>query len=186
MEPCRPWLCQGDVFERIPIVTTRLNGNEITFIQEQGTALLLTEGCQLDKRLRNGQPKATRYQFAPLHAIEGCDLGPDIIGRLERQEVNPPELVYVDDIGDGEAAFGMLSEAFMIPSAFFAPDSQNFTGVPGADPADPHHMVATRNGDRLASMSERERHLLQSKMALYWTKHELPEYVGSEGENHPE
>jgi hypothetical protein len=177
VETPKPWLCQGDVFSDVPLVVASYENGEVGFTATTGPALLISEDCQIDKRTsRAGKPKpANFFQLVPVRALSRNQLGSDLVRRLLDGDRNPPALVYLDDVG-GNEALAVLSESFPLPSAYFELDVEDFTGDPRHDPNDPDpvHVVARRPGlHRVAAMSEAERHLLQEKLAFYWTHAEL-------------
>ncbi len=127
-----------------------------------GPALLLTHGCQLDKR------GLSRLQFAPLLAVDAASVTPSNIGQLRNKWLTPPEGIYIDDVGDGQPAIALLGQGFMIPATYFALDLVDFTDNPESDPEQPFHAVARANDDRTVTMEPAESALLEFKMAAYW------------------
>lgn len=170
MEDPKPWLCQGDVFQELPLVLASLGTSGVEFdTGTTGVALLLTNACQLDKRRGDGTPSVSRLQFAPVHALADSGLSEGIIGQLRGGWLSPPDAVYIDDPGNGEPAIALLSEAFTIPATYFNLTVADFAGIAGSDPEDPHHAVARSHGDRARTMTEVERQLLHYKMSAFWT-----------------
>ena len=172
---CRPWLCQGDLFESVATIVVRQDFSEaVEPLVDEGAALLLSEGCQLDKRRSNGKPHIPRLVFSPINSLVSAMLGPDIEGRLRRGEVAPPGVVYIDNVGDGTEGVALLSEAYPIPAPYFALVSEDFSAHDEADPKDPFHMVAQRHNERRFTMTDDEVYLLHSKIAAFWTGTVLP------------
>jgi hypothetical protein len=176
VEEIKPWLRQGDVFEEMPLVTVRFAAERLDFVPGIGAAVLLTEGCVLDKgrTSRSGAYRPTRLQFAPLYpAAKAAALGDDRLRRLRARELKPPEFIYVDDVGDGQECFALLGEAFPVLSAFFDIELRDYTNDPESDPDDPFHACPKVNDTRTCSMSADDRLLLQRKMAFYWLHAEI-------------
>lgn len=168
MQVPRPWLCQGDVFRSVPIVYPRQVDDQIKFESRSGAALLLTENCQLDKiGPGEGQPAIRRLVFAPIWPLTA--LATSMQRLLREHQVNPPEGVYLDDIGVGQETTALLGEAYQLPASYFSVSIQDFHGTPGLEP---HavRLVANRNADRLCSMTTAERLLLHDKMTVFWTR----------------
>ena len=177
MEPPRPWLCQGDLFTDVPIcgvVLDSLVGVRFSTVHN-GTAILITEDCQLDKRTSRAQrPKISRLQFAPVHDLPTAGLDVDTVRRLRSGDKQPPEAFYLK-LSDEQEGVVFLGESYPIPAAYFRLESKDFSDDPGADPADPFHVVPTANDSRALTVDPAERRwLLQEKMAWYWTHMNLP------------
>jgi hypothetical protein len=176
--PPRPWLCQGDLFDNIPICLVEQVGDlgiRYRTDPEPGTAVLVTDSCQLDKRTSSaGRVKISRLQFIPVHDLSSADLASDVVVLLRRGALQPPEAIYVN-LGSGQEGVAFLGESYWIPASFFVLESRDFTGADDADPADPFHVVATRNGSRALTMDHTESRLLREKLAYYWTNSLLPD-----------
>ena len=132
-------------------------------------AILLTEGCQLDKRdIVNGAPvhRITRLTFAPLRPIDDFEPHDQELLRA-LHTIDPPEGIYLDDV-EGEECAAMLGEAFWLPAAYFSPQIADFSGTPDIG-LDPMRLVAGTNDDRVCGMSLAERILMQDKMHVFWT-----------------
>ncbi len=168
MGPSLPWLRQGDVFEDIPWVAGVHEGDVIRAAVGAGAALLITHGCQMDKRTNSGRPKAERLQFLPLHPTE--NLNPDSRGRLRRLEVNPPEAIFVGELPDGQEAFGLLGEACTLPASFFGVELEWFEDHPEADPTNPYHLVARRHACRLGTLDDAQLQVMHQKMLVFWAR----------------
>lgn len=176
MEPNRPWLCQGDLFAEVPICEVSLDSLVGVRYRTRGngTALLITDDCQLDKRTSKAQkPKVSRLQFVPVRDLVEQQLGHDLERRLRAGEVQPPEVVYLP-LSDGLEGVALLGEAYHIPASYFSLEVVDFSGQAGADPEDPFHVCPTRHDSRALTLSNDERRLLQEKMAWYWTHMKLP------------
>jgi hypothetical protein len=158
-------------------VTAILDGDNVRFVSEIGPALLLTEDCQIDKRTSSGKrPKpASRFQLAPIRLLDINHVGHDRVTRLRAGDLNPPEMIYLDDAGTGEEAMALLGESFPLPSAYFQLELRSFDDHPdNVDDDDPMRMVAGRPGlQRSRTMTAPERQLLQAKLAFYWTHSSL-------------
>ena len=104
MRPAYPWLCQGDIFEQVPIITFGRNeAGTYNFKSDFGAALLLTENCQLDKPHQAGeQLRISFFQFAPIVPFKTSNISASIRGQLRSQRhTNPTGLVHIADVGDG-------------------------------------------------------------------------------------
>lgn len=166
----RPWLAQGDVFADVPIVLTGVDDRgDVSVTQQRGPALLLTYDCQLDKATRQGVPKVSRLHFAPLIAVATQDASRQSL--LRQKSVTPYEAFYLGDCGrpTGEA-FILLSEIYSLPAALFAFELRDASAIdPAANTAD-RYLVLTADDNRIGSLDDDERTLLQDKHNLFWTQ----------------
>ncbi len=176
MEKHRRWLCQGDLFLSIPLCVASFDRSiGVMYGTREGTGLLVTDDCQMDKRTsRAKKPKATRLQFVPVHDLADAGLETDTVRRLREGNVQPPEAIYLR-LDDHKEAVAFLGESYPIPSVYFALESQDCSSEPGSDPTDPFHVVPTENDTRALTMNAVERRLLQAKLAFYWSHAELPD-----------
>ncbi|MGC2192648.1 MAG: hypothetical protein WA751_09975 [Candidatus Dormiibacterota bacterium] len=147
----------------------------VVFGTQSGTALLVTDDCQMDKRTGRAQkPKITHLQFVPVRDLKSVRLEEDTVTRLRDGDLQPPGAIYLELTADLEGV-AFLAESFPIPAQYFALESQDFSAEPGSDPADPFHVVPTQNDTRGLTMTAEERRLLQQKLAFYWSHAELPD-----------
>jgi hypothetical protein len=137
----------------------------------RGPALLITYSSAIDKRIGNSnRPQASRLQFCPVHDIDSLPLDENRQRQLRAGQRDPSEAVYVK-LDEDQEGVALLSEAYTIPTSFFALESREFTGHPDADPRDPFHMCANENDDsRVLSMEQAELEVMLKKMAFYWTR----------------
>jgi hypothetical protein len=174
LAPQRPWLCQGDVFELLPWVLTRLVDGEVKPYGDSGGALLVSDGCQIDKRDNSGPLPITRIerlQFAPLRAVD------DLRNQDHRQRVrnlnpNPPEPVYVGEVPGFEGDyFAALSEVYDLPAAYFDPELKDRTGDLQLEPDDPDpwRLMIRDHDTRVGSLADDLLKSMRRKMILYWT-----------------
>jgi hypothetical protein len=168
MRPCYPWLSQGDVFNNVPVIFSRLDvAGRVHFAEEVGPAMLLTEGCALDRRQEGNSSIVRRLQFAPLRAVDS--FSPRARELLHQLQINPPEAIYLDDVA-GQDAVVLLGDAYPIPAAYLRPELRDFSGHQEiAEGTDAMRLVATTDPERICTMGETERLLLHDKMTVYWT-----------------
>lgn len=159
-----PWLCQGDVFSDVPIVSVS-SSTKIDVHVDRGAALLPIENCQLDKRRRNRTSAVLWLQFLPLPDLN--DAEPNLRQRLLAREVSPPSTVYVGKASSGEELYGHLGEAYPLPPAYFGLEMQSFEGNIFADAADPYHVVPTVNDSRIGRLTDTWLRTLHHKMWGY-------------------
>lgn len=155
-----PWLCQGDVFESVPLPGAGA----------WGPAVLLTHDCNLDKASGKGDVAIARIQFAPL--IDTAS-NPSLRGQLRKGSLNPPEAVLVGKLPAGWEGFLLLGEMFTLPADHFEPELVTFPPGPENPEPDFPHLRCTREGNRLARMEEVAIRLLHEKMVLFWTRQQL-------------
>ncbi len=171
MRECYAWLSQGDVFVEVPIVRPRHVGDGVTFFPNQGPALLLTYGCVLDKRTHSNppRPQSSRLQFAPVRSPESANLGAQRMTLLrDGGEISPPEAIYLD-LRDAGECVALLSDAFTLPTSYFALEIEDFSGHQGCDETDPFHAIARQHGERAETLTSEELHLMHLKMNVFWT-----------------
>lgn len=169
MESTRPWLAQGDVFSKIPVLDLALQGQALAASLPQGPAVLLTHDCGMDKCNADGTPKLERLQFAPVRSISA--LPKDRVGNLRaaKDKVAPFEALWLGDLGVLGESFLLLSEPYFLPSEYFgtrcvqyeeaADDGSN---APRGTPLVEDSRIGKIPGDRLT--------FLRRKMIAYWTR----------------
>jgi hypothetical protein len=165
-----PWLCQGDVFELLPQLVADLSADrQVRASIDVGPALLVTNGCDLDKPngRRDAQPRIERLQFLPIRDLRQQEENRQRMARSA--ELLPPEVVYVapEVAGVGEG-FCLLSEMYSLPAGYFDPRLREFEH-PEAEPGKAH-LEATAHGNRLGRLGTAEVDLLQSKMVAFWPR----------------
>lgn len=171
-----PWLRQGDVFRSIPWVLSRLVGAEVeAYVAQDGGALLVTENCQMDKRIKSESGFVTRLdrlQFAPLRLVEDIP-NPDIRRRIRQLNPNPPDPVFVGDVlPDQGDWYASLSEIYDLPAAFFGAVLRNHTGDVDLEDDDPWRLVAAQHDTRAGTLPADRLHSMRQKMVIFWTKHD--------------
>lgn len=162
------------MFTTLPWVEVKDDGGQLTAnASGRGAAVLLTHGCQLDKVGRSGRPGPQRLVFAPIHSLSSADLGSDYERRLRRRDLHPAEAVLLDFGSSREEAVAFLSEAYMVPSSYFALELHDYGGHEGADPRDPNHATPTRADSRSHTMDDEELALLHRKSAYFWARADI-------------
>ena len=165
----RPWLCQGDIWESVPIVLPAINASgalEVT-CDQAGPALLATHGCDLDKATGSGRSKIERLQFMPLLALSQQDRNRQAL--LRREQINPPEAMFVGSVPSIGDAFCLLSEMYWLPARWFDPELISYDDHPDAEEGS-RYLTARHNGDRLGRLEDERVHLLHQKMRAFWTR----------------
>jgi hypothetical protein len=176
VRPHDPWLSQGDIFASVPIPTCRLKSGRVIFgTDEGGPAVLLNDGCILDKR-SGGLPALKRLNLAPLHSMADQGYSSRKAAALRNREINPPDPIYVNvqealDIDQDGEAIALISETYALPANYF-------DLVPLEDPADEEDgyragIARTNRDTRVLTMEAAEVRLLQEKLALFWSGIEL-------------
>lgn len=171
MEQQYEWISQGDVFRSVPLArVTWMNGRH-KVSEQMAPAVLLTHGCDLDKRTGKGATRIETLQWLPLRSTEGVDQ--QRLAILRKKLDNPPEAFYLGDVpGLSWEAFTLLSEVCSMPAAAHQPEMQSFEGMCGADKSDPNHLVFGRHSDRLGRLDSDQVALLYRKVTLFWTRGE--------------
>lgn len=172
MKTVCPWVSQGDIFEAVPQCRWEVAPGSLVVVTDVGPALLVTHGCQLDKRSRSGTPQIKNLQFLPLLDVEEADTNRQAV--LRRDDLQPPEVMYLGEMPGGWEAYVGLSEMYTMPAAFFEPRLEVFAGDPRADAEDPNHLVLDAHDRRLGRLSGERLRCLYDKMALFWMRMELP------------
>lgn len=169
MLPTKPWLCQGDIWESVPILVPDVDttGELRATCDQEGTVVLATHGCVLDKATRSGQSTIERLQFLPLLALATQDRNRQAL--LRREEVNPAEAIFVGDVpGIGEA-YCLLSEIYWLPARWFDPELVSFDGHPDAEEGT-KYLTARSGGTRLGRLEDERVSILHQKMRAFWTR----------------
>ena len=171
MEEPLPWLCQGDVFRDVPILDVDLAGrSDLRPRLRQGPAVLLSHGCAIDKRRRNGDLQVERMQFASLRLV--TELPNDRQGslRAKAQEIAPFEVMYLGALEHIGEVYLTLSDPYYLPASYFELSVENYAEHPSADQSDPTHVRAAINDDRIARLDESQIELLHQKIIAFWTR----------------
>lgn len=151
------------------MVTVDLGGR-LRLEQDVGASLLVTHDCDLDKPLskNNRGPRIERMQFLPLRDLTRLDETRQKLVRA--QSIQPPEPVYVGGPvqGVGEEAYGLLSELYYLPAAYFSPTLEEWDH-PEAE-AGQAHLKASSHQRRIGRIEENQLGLLQRKMAAFWPR----------------
>lgn len=170
-----PWLCQGDIFELLPQIVVTVNSlGRVHVEQDVGASLLVTHDCDLDKPLSKDQPttpRIERLQFLPLRDVASLESQRQDLVR--RPSVTPPEPIYVEGPvpGVGAEAFGLLSEIYYLPAAYFRPvlverpHPEAQVGVA--------HLVAEAHHNRVGRIEESNLDLLRRKFAAFWPRFDV-------------
>jgi hypothetical protein len=170
---CQPWLRQGDVFEDIDWFRPIVTDEGLTVPRAHGAGLLITEGCQIDKRSGGRMKPDLRLTFLPVRGLESVENG-NLRLSLLRGEDNVFDAIYIGDV-EGDQVYGHLSEAFSIPASYFGAQTVDYSDHPGADPDDPHHLTLADNWVRLMTMDDAWLRVMHRKMWVYWTHLDLTE-----------
>jgi hypothetical protein len=153
------------VFQLLPqvVVDMDLLGS-IKATVDYGPALLITHDCDLDKP-RGTVPRIERLQFLPLRDLQQQDGNRQTLARSPN--VQPPEPIYVGDVTGVGEAFGLLSEAYNLPAAFFTLSLEGFPNHPEAD-AGTRYLVAGSHANRLGRLEGSAVELMQRKISVYY------------------
>jgi hypothetical protein len=139
---------------------------QVTTEIEIGASLLVTHGCDLDKPA-GSQPRIERLQFVPLRDLSYQTK--DRQDLLRRRHLAPAEAIYVGQVAGVGEAFGLWSEMYSLPAAFFRLALVEFPEDERAE-AGKLHLVAGRHGNREGRLSDEDIDLLHKKMAAFWPR----------------
>jgi len=155
------------VFESVPYVHL---APPRRLVNEEVSALLVSENCQIDKRTARGLPRPNqRLLFLPVRALESFD--GSYRSKMLRGEVQPPEAVYLGE-HEGQKLAAKLGEVFSLPAAIFSPASVDFSSHPEADEVDPFHMTVHVRWTRLMTMEPDALTTMHRKIWLFLTGRE--------------
>jgi hypothetical protein len=167
LESCKEWLCQGDLFANAPILqaqSTLLEPKPLIFY---GVSLLVTHDCQLDKRNTRGDAQINWVQFAPVRPMSDLRADQKVKNDLRDGRLIFPEAVFIEGSHIDEDCVVLLSEMYSLPASYLGIEMREFAAQADEDPL---RAVATRNAERICTMSEEERKLLRAKMIMFWTR----------------
>jgi hypothetical protein len=175
VQPHSEWLCQGDIFAQVPIVRTFIEsgtegGDGGSTLAVDGPvlvpAILITHGCELDKRTRGGMSKVRYLHFLPLRAMGIQD--PNLQRALRAERVAPAAVLFVGDVpGIGET-IAHLAEVTTVPAAYFTPQLR-IPGDPVAQPDD-MYLYPRSHDSRVGTLAKDRQALLRNKLAAYWSR----------------
>lgn len=167
MEDHAAWLCQGDVFQQLPIfrfVVTN-NGIDIERTRDIGAAILLTEGCQLDKKSQ-GISTIETLSFAPIYALDDSIISDSDHQRILRNgRKKLYGVLYVSDAGDGGEGVAFIRDTYGLPASYFGLQLQDF----GVDGQKDLRARAMSNDSRSGTLDAEERDLMRWKLAAFWS-----------------
>jgi len=167
MEDHAAWLCQGDVFQQLPIFRSVMtkNGIDVEQTRDIGAAILLTEGCQLDKPFQ-GKSSIETLSFAPIYALDDRNvplLDHQNLLRSGKRKLHG--VVYVTNAGDGGEGVAFFRDTYGISASYFDLQLQMFEGDDQSEP----RAVAVSNDRRSGTLDADERDLMKWKLAAFWS-----------------
>lgn len=151
--PNDAWLSQGDVFGNVPCPVPAVGHEPFGWQTEMRPALLLTSGCQLDKR------SLERLHFAPLISL--ARLAPHEQALVMNDKLTPYDTLRIALYG--EEHFCRLSHTSWLPVEHFG--ASTFVEVDASEPKRRCLPEATR----LGSIAPARRDLLLLKLSAFWT-----------------
>lgn len=162
------------MFELLPqiVVSVGVSGT-IASSTEVGPCLLVTHDCDLDKpkgRAADAPPRIERLQLLPLRDLDAQPK--DRRDLLRRHELSPPEAIHIGHVAGVGDAFGLFSEMFYLPAAFFVLSLIEFPDHPAAE-SGKRHCVATRHGNRAGRLTSDHLELMRRKMAAFWPRFDV-------------
>jgi hypothetical protein len=134
-----------------------------------GPALLVTNGCDLDKprsKRADAPPRIERLQFLALADLAQQDATRQQLAR--KRELAPAEVVYVGEVPGVGEAFGLLSEMYYLPAELF--DLELRTSDHEAAERGKRLAHARSHGSRVGRLSAKDVDLLGLKMAAFWPR----------------
>ena len=174
MEDPKPWIRQGDIFRRVWRVVRTVDDGIIKNTTSQESALLVSHGCDLDKKDASGHPAIVQLIFAPISlATNFPKLDAGLLRKLKDGAISPPSLVYIP-VEDGQAeTVANLGQTFFVPAEYFEPRLQDFTGRPDLEDDTTTRLVLGRTVERTGTLSESEVAILHNKITVFFTRTQL-------------
>lgn len=168
MQAHLPWFSQGDILERVPIISVDapIEGS-LSVTSPLGPAVLLTHGCAMDKASRAGKPSIRTLHFAPLVAVSHQD--PSRQRLLRAGGLTPYEVMHLGDCGPFGESFIVLSQMYALPTAYFVPTVIAWPDHPAALPDD-RYCTPSANASRVGRLDDAQVDLLKRKMNAFWTR----------------
>jgi hypothetical protein len=167
MEHHAAWLSQGDVFEQLPIFRCVVAGNgiDIERTRDIGAAILLTEGCQLDKKSQ-GISTVETLSFAPIYALDESNI-PDIDHQkmLRSGQKKLYGVTYVSNTSDGGEGVAFFRDTYGLPASYFDIQLKQFED----DGKSELRAVAVSNDRRSGTLDADERDFMKWKLAAFWS-----------------
>lgn len=157
----KPWLCQGDLFLRAPLLSSPLGAAGLTAAMAVGPALLMTHDCVLDKTNKKRVVRAAYATFLPLRKV--VLLADDRAALIRQNTVTPYEALYVGEVPEAGEVYLSLACPATVPLSYFAPELQDFEGE------EEPHLTATANDTRVGTLTADQVGLLRTKWNAHWT-----------------
>lgn len=173
MVAARPWLSQGDVFSKVPVLRAGITDRPQPQL-EDGPALLVTHSCSIDKK-QKGRSRLEYLTFLPIHDLTRLPPERQTALRTRGDRLRPYEAMYLGHLPDVGEGYVNLVEPYTLPAAIFQPDLREFSAEETGDTKDTR-IVLTFHDTRLGSLSDEALVLFQNKWMVHWTR-TLPEDV---------
>ena len=87
---------------------------------------------------------------------------------LRREQIAPPEALYLGAVDGVGEAYGLLSEVYPIPANYFAPVLREYPGH-DEDDGTPHFTI-TRHDNRMGRLEQGRLELLHQKVVAFWAR----------------
>ena len=182
MDDPKPWLCQGDVFARVPRLIPTFENGRIGGRIEYQAALLITHGCVMDKAGSDGTPKTRQLTFAPLSLPADFPLIASTLPNLRSGSIDPSQLVLIPNHSGNPETVANLHQVFYLPVELFSARIKDFSGDSRLEEdGTTIRLVIDDHHERSSSMDTAELSLLHKKLMVNWTRFR-PKDISSEME----
>lgn len=165
--PFQPWLSQGDIFQSVMIVRAGISNAVVVQAVERGPAILVSHGCAIDKKNKDGSLKTEYLSFLPLQSAQL--LQPDPLATLRANRQGPYEALYLGEVPQIGESYAMLTQPYTLPIALFQPVLRTFTAEETGSEED-QRVTLTQHATRVASLTEPQLELLLTKWSIQWTR----------------
>ena len=165
-----PWLGQGDIFERTPVVDVFLtDAGDVRATIIEGPAVLLTHDCDMDKPDRSGNPRVQRMQFARLRAVDALPDDRQRTLRTTQENLAPFEVLYLSNVARFGESFILFSDPYYVPSAYFQPAFREYADHMEAE-GDARYITAQDHDSRIGRLDDAQLTLMRQKMSAFWSR----------------
>jgi hypothetical protein len=165
-----PWLAQGDVFKSVMIVRAGVADGIASKHLERGPALLISHGCAIDKKHRDGTSELEYLSLLPLQAVENLPGERSAKLRNSKNELGPYNAMYLGDVPEVGESYVMLTEPYTVPATFLQPELRLFTAAEIGDPDDETRIVPTVGDTRVGRLTQDGIILFVRKWIAQWTR----------------
>ena len=166
----RTWLSQGDIFERLPVVTVGVRDSALAADWAPGPAMLVSHGCAIDKKHNKTKRSTCEWlSFLPIQDMAKLDAGK--AGQLREVGLDrrpPYNVLYLGELPSIGEGYAPLVQVYTLPAVVLATEVRDFTDDETGEGPD-RRLVPTVHDTRVASLTADALDAFHWKWTVQWT-----------------